>query len=447
MTVYELNLDGLVGPTHCFGGLAAGNKASIVNALKPSNPKAAALQGIKKMRLMHSLGLQQGLLLPQQRPNLKLLHQLGFHGTPKQQVQEAFKKAPELLNAFFSASSMWAANTATVAASLDTDNHKVHFTPANLITHLHRQQEVLFSQKLLQLIFSDPNYFEHHQALPCSTTTADEGAANHSRMAQRHAQAGLNLFVYGKKALGSKAPAPIQFPARQTREACESIARSHLLDPSKTIFAQQNPQAIDLGVFHNDVICVANESVLLVHEQAFYQQHQVIQELRRKADFDLRLIEIPQEALSIEEAVHSYLFNSQIVTLPKEKGMVLIAPIEAQEQARAKACIDAIVEQASNPIQSVHFFDLRQSMRNGGGPACLRLRVPLSAKELKAMHPSFLVNEERLNQLELWVMKHYRTHLEERDFADPHFIDEIFTALDELTQLLQLKSIYPFQFE
>lgn len=48
MKVYELNMDGLVGPTHNYAGLAPGNIASLNYASVASNPQAAALQGLKK---------------------------------------------------------------------------------------------------------------------------------------------------------------------------------------------------------------------------------------------------------------------------------------------------------------------------------------------------------------------------------------------------------------
>ncbi|KTC93496.1 N-succinylarginine dihydrolase [Fluoribacter dumoffii] len=449
MKVYELNMDGLVGPTHNYAGLAPGNIASLNYASVASNPQAAALQGLKKMRLLHSMGLKQGLFPPHQRPNLELLHQLGFQGKPTEQLYQAYNKAPELLSACYSASSMWAANAATVTPSIDTLDRKVHFTAANLISNLHRHQEADFSKKLLECIFLNPDYFKHHPILPRSTITGDEGAANHNRICQKYNQPGIHLFVYGKKAL-AKNPLnsiPVKYPARQTREASEAIVRQHQLPYNKVVFACQNPLAIDQGVFHNDVISVANESVFLVHEQAFHQQNTVLKELSEKSSFPLTIIQLSQKELSVADAVESYLFNSQIISLPQSDSMMLIAPFECQNNSRVNECIERILSDASNPINSVHFLDLKQSMQNGGGPACLRLRVPLNEKELDAMHQGVLINEELLKTLEKWILKHYRTHLTANDLADPLFLEECFCALDELTQILKLGSIYPFQLE
>ncbi len=445
MKVYELNMDGLVGPTHNYAGLATGNVASTLNALSVSNPQAAALQGLEKMRLLHHLGLKQAVLPPHQRPNLKLLKQLGFYGNIENQLTKAHQLAPELLAASYSASSMWTANAATVSPSSDTLDNKTHFTAANLISNLHRHQEANFSKKLLEVIFADPRYFVHHSILPRSTMTGDEGAANHNRLCLNHSQPGIHLFVYGKKAFGTN-PGPVKYPARQTLEASQAIVRNHQLNANQVVFALQNPLAIDQGVFHNDVISVANESIFLVHEYAFSSQQAVFDELQKKADFPLKIIEIPQDQLSIRDAVDSYIFNSQIVTA-ENNDMILIAPSECQTNTQVKSCIDALLADNSNPINKVYYLDLRQSMRNGGGPACLRLRVPLNEKELQAMHQGVLVNDLLLNQLETWVKKHYRTQLTAGDLVDPQLIQENFQALDELTQLLNLGSIYPFQME
>lgn len=447
MDVFELNLDGLVGLTHHYAGLASGNIASVTNALSLSNPQAAARQGLEKMRLLHSMGIKQGILPPHQRPNLHLLFQLGFKGTPTQQIAKASKIAPELLSACYSASGMWAANAATVSASPDTRDKKVHFTAANLITNLHRHQEADFSQKILQTVFSNANYFTHHPVLPKSTITGDEGAANHNRLCLSHAHQGINLFVYGKKSLGMDptSPWPKKYPARQTLEASQAIARNHELNPDHVIFACQNPEAIDQGVFHNDVIAVANESVFLLHNEAFYNQKHILNHLKKLADFPLTIIELTKEHLSIKDAVDTYLFNSQLLSLPGQQGMALIAPIECQNHFQVKNCIELLLADSTNPINHVYYLDLKQSMRNGGGPACLRLRVPLNETELGAMHQGILVDTALLDILEQWITKHYRTELSIKDLADPQLMNESLQSLDELTQILELGSIYPFQ--
>jgi succinylarginine dihydrolase len=447
MQVFELNLDGVVGPTHHYAGLAAGNLASTNNKLSPSNPQEAALQGLAKMRLLTQLGLKQALMPPHQRPNLDLLYQLGFKGSAAEQVAKAYREAPELLSAAYSSSFMWTANAATVSSSLDTADRRLHFTAANLISNLHRHQEADFAKSLLEKIFPDPALFKHHPVLPKSLLSSDEGAANHSRLCASHSEPAINLFVYGKQALNTSGLKPLKFPARQTLEASQAIARAHQLNPKNLVFACQNPRAIDQGVFHNDVIAVANEFVLLVHEEAFSQQSEVLAAIRAKANFPIQIIEVPAKRLSLATAVSTYFFNSQLITLPNKAGMALIAPTECQESPVVKQIIDELLADKGNPLSTLHYLDLKQSMRNGGGPACLRLRIPLNEQELKAMHQAIIVTDTLLDSLEAWVKRHYRSHLNANDLVDPLLIEESFQALDALSQILELGSIYPFQRE
>src|SRR5699024_1208877 len=177
----EANFDGLVGTTHHYAGLAIGNRASASNARQPSNPRQAARQGLDKMRAMTELGLAQAVLPPQQRPHLPTLRRLGFSGSGTQVIERAARDAPELLAACSSSAHMWAANAATVSASADTADGRVHFTPANLMSQLHRSIEAPATARILRCIFADEACFAHHAPLPATRALADEGAANHTR--------------------------------------------------------------------------------------------------------------------------------------------------------------------------------------------------------------------------------------------------------------------------
>lgn len=439
MNIYELNLDGLVGPTHHYAGLSIGNIASTTNALSIANPQAAALQGLDKMRLLHQLGLKQAVMPPQIRPNLDLLRQLGFSGQPAAIVRKAKREAPDLLSACYSASSMWTANAATVAPSSDTTDGRVHFTAANLITNLHRHQEARSSQLLLQQLFNHERYFQHHAPLPSTLVVRDEGAANHTRLCQKHDAQGIHLFVYNQQMLPTShhSPKPTRYPARQTLEASQAIARHHLLNPERVVFALQHPDVVDSGVFHNDVIAVGNESILLVHEDAFYHQRDVLDRIRAISDDAIQMIEVKREQISVADAVNSYLFNAQLITLP-DQTMALIAPAECESMPAIKHWIDDTIAAKDNPISSVYYLDLKQSMRNGGGPACLRLRIVLNETELQAMHQGVLINDALLGQLEAWIRQHYRTELQFNDLDDPALMVETELAFDELYKLLQL---------
>jgi len=444
MTAYEVNFDGLVGPTHNYSGLSYGNVASESNEKQSSNPKEAALQGLEKMKALHDLGFKQGILPPQERPSIETLRALGFTGSDSEVLAAAATQEPLVLAAASSASCMWTANAATVSPSADTQNGKVHFTAANLNAKVHRSIEHETTTRILETLFNDENYFEHHPALPAVSQFGDEGAANHTRFCGEYDQAGVEFFVYGREAFRESAPAPKKYPARQTLEACRAIARLHGLPHDRVVYAQQKPETIDAGVFHNDVISVGNRNVLFYHEEAFMNSHQIVDEIDRKL-LDTRLVPVmvTNQDLSVQDAVRSYLFNSQL--LSHDDGyMTLVVPHECREVPSVSNYLDALVTM-NTPIKQVKVFDLKQSMQNGGGPACLRLRVALNEREISAVHQKALMNEAVYSDLVSWVEKHYRDRISPEDLADPLLLVESRTALDELTQLLDLGSIYPFQ--
>jgi len=444
MTAYEVNFDGLVGPTHNYSGLSYGNVASESNEKQSSNPKEAALQGLEKMKALHDLGFKQGILPPQERPSIETLRALGFTGSDSEVLAAAATQEPLVLAAASSASCMWTANAATVSPSADTQNGKVHFTAANLNAKVHRSIEHETTTRILETLFNDESYFEHHPALPAVSQFGDEGAANHTRFCGEYDQAGVEFFVYGREAFRESAPAPKKYPARQTLEACRAIARLHGLPHDRVVYAQQKPETIDAGVFHNDVISVGNRNVLFYHEEAFMNSHQIVDEIDRKL-LDTRLVPVmvTNQDLSVQDAVRSYLFNSQL--LSHDDGyMTLVVPHECREVPSVSNYLDALVTM-NTPIKQVKVFDLKQSMQNGGGPACLRLRVALNEREISAVHQKALMNEAVYSDLVSWVEKHYRDRISPEDLADPLLLVESRTALDELTQLLDLGSIYPFQ--
>ena len=440
----EYNFDGLVGLTHNYAGLSVGNVASLKNALGVANPKEAALQGLTKMKALHDIGLPQAVLAPMERPDMVILRKLGFSGSDAKVLSDAAKKAPQLLVACSSASSMWTANACTVSPSADTADSKLHITPANLANKFHRSIEFETTGRILQAMFNNEQYFSHHQALPLSDHFGDEGAANHSRFCDQYGDKGLEFFVFGKYAFRQSMPEPERFPARQTFEASDAIARLHQLSDKHTVIAQQNPDVIDSGVFHNDVIAVGNGNVLFCHEMAFLDQKQTLKDLTDKYPGDnFEIIEVTNEQIPLDDAVHSYLFNSQLVNHP-EGGMMLISPAECQANPRVRAYLEQLVK-AENSIKDVQIFEVQQSMRNGGGPACLRQRIVLTDTEKAAANAAVFMNDDLYASLNNWVNKHYRDKMSAEDLADPLLLIESRTALDQLTSLLNLGSVYPFQ--
>lgn len=390
------------------------------------------------MKYLADLGLKQAVMPPQLRPDLSTLRRLGFSGSDSQVIEKAAREDGRLLAAVFSASSMWAANAATVSPSADCSDGRVHFTPANLITQFHRSLEPKATAAILRQIFADQSFFAHHDPLPAHPHYSDEGAANHTQLSISHSLPGIELFVYGKE--GRNDSIPGKFPARQTHEACDAIARLHNLNSSAAIFARQNPRAIDAGAFHNDVIAVGNENVLLYHELAYADSRSVMRGLSEsftaRTETPLYLIEVADKQVSLKDAVETYLFNSQLVTLP-DGSMSLIAPIECRERPKVEQCIQQLVA-TDNPIRSVHYLDVRQSMNNGGGPACLRLRVVLSELELSRVHQGILLTDSLYGKLIASVEKHYREELKPQDLADPKLAAECRTAVEELHTLLGL---------
>ena len=451
MHTCEINFDGLVGPTHNYAGLSLGNVASMTHGGAASNPREAALQGLAKMKFLADLGLQQAVLPPHERPAIGTLRAMGFTGSDADVLRAVAQHAPKLLVACSSASNMWVANAATVAPSADTADGRVHFTPANLVAKFHRSIEPPQTARTLGAIFRDEARFAVHAPVPGGQGMGDEGAANHTRFAPTHGHYGLHFFVHGHSALGALPRQPKRFPSRQAREVFAAVARLHELGEDNTVHAQQNPAAIDAGVFHNDVISVGNENVLFYHEQAFVDTPTVLADLRRSYEKlnpgdEFVGIRVPSRRVPMKDAVKSYLFNSQLVTVAPG-AMALIAPSDCAETPSVRNFVRELIDRGDTPVTQVHYFDLKQSMRNGGGPACLRLRVVLNDAEMSALPPGVFLTGRSYRKLTAWVKKHYRDKLAQADLADPALLDESRRALDELTRILGLGSIYPFQLE
>lgn len=437
----EFNFDGLVGPTHNYAGLSFGNVASASHRLQTSHPRQAALQGLAKMQTLHSMGISQAILPPLPRPDLRLLHRLGFRGkSDASLIENAYKTSPQLVANCYSAANMWTANAATVSPSPDCEDGKLHLTPANLSSTLHRSLEPEPMTAILRFIFADGDHFVVHDPLDSIVALTDEGAANHTRICDQHGNPGIEIFVYGVDYLNSAIPRPLKFPARQTKLASETLARFHRLNSIRTFCWQQTPIAIDAGIFHNDVISVGNENVLLVHELAYMNQVQHLAELTecysRHCAGKLHIVEFSQHQFPVADAVSSYFFNSQLVTRP-DGGMSLICPSDCQQIPSAAAAIEHLLE-LPNPVDDVKYLDLRQSMNNGGGPACLRLRIAMTDLQASKIHQDIVLNRTRCEQLEDCIQSFYREDLLPEDLADPKLVEESQAATEAIYRILQL---------
>ena len=381
MALVEINFDGIIGPSHNYAGLSLGNLASASHAGQVSYPRAAALQGLAKMRHNLALGLPQGFLLPLPRPNTGFLAAIGADGSEDARLHAAA----------WSASAMWTANAATVSPAPDTADGRCHLTAANLVTMPHRSQEWPDTVRQLRLAFADARHFAVHDAVP--PCFGDEGAANHMRMAPRHDAPGLEIFVYGTSG-GA-------FPARQHVEASRAVARLHRLSPERTLFVEQNPAAIAAGAFHNDVVAVANAHVLFTHEQAFADPAATYAAIRERCP-GAEIVVVPASEVSLADAIASYLFNAQLLTLP-DGAMALVVPTEAREHGRVRGWLDRMVA-GNGPIRTVLPVDVRQSMASGGGPACLRLRV---VADPATVDPRFLLDDRRAAAIEAVISREW----------------------------------------
>ena len=410
--IQEINFDGIVGPSHNYAGLSPGNLAATRNAGATAHPRAAALQGLAKMRANLALGLAQGILLPHPRPDdawLAALH-------------TDYAAAPAHLKArAFSASPMWAANAATVSPASDAGDARCHLTVANLVTMPHRSHEWPATLAQLRLAFAHEHFAVH---APVPAPFGDEGAANHMRLCAAHDAPGIEVFVYGE----SGGP----FPARQHREASEAVARAHRLDPARTLFVKQSPDAIAAGAFHNDVVAVANERILFAHEQAFADQHAFFADLRRIMP-DVDIVEVPAERVSLADAIGSYLFNAQLVTAGSG-AQTLIVPAEARANEAVWSWLQDHLA-GNGPIRAVEVVDVRESMANGGGPACLRLRVVCDPA---LVDPRFIVDAAKLDQIADVIATHWPEAIAFDAIGDTDLVTRVVHARRALYEALDL---------
>ena len=412
----EINFDGIIGPSHNYAGLSRGNIASASNAGDVSQPRAAALQGIDKMRHNLALGLPQGFFMPLDRPDAPWLATLG---TTLDDAEGHLRAQA------WSASSMWAANAATVSPAPDSGDGKCHLTVANLVTMPHRSHEWPGTLAQLRLAFADPAFAVH---APIPAPFGDEGAANHMRLCNGHDGQGVEIFVYG---VGGG-----RFPARQHLDASRAIARHHQHDPARTLFIRQSDTAIQGGAFHNDVVAVANEHVLFTHETAFEDREAAHAEIRA-AFPSVEIVEVPASAVTLPDAIRSYLFNAQLVSLPDGGGMALVLPTEAQAIPAVWTWLEAHVA-GNGPIRRLLPVNVRQSMANGGGPACLRLRVVADPATVDAR---FMADEAKLDRIAAVVGKHWPEAIAPGDLASVALASDVRNARAALLATLDLSEL------
>ncbi|MWV27640.1 N-succinylarginine dihydrolase [Aurantiacibacter rhizosphaerae] len=415
MSLQEINFDGIVGPSHNYAGLSLGNLAATKNAGATAYPRAAALQGIAKMKANMAMGLAQGFLLPLPRPNTGWLDAL----TVDEHTDPALKAGA------WSASSMWTANAATVSPAPDTEDGKCHLTVANLVTMPHRSHEWPDTIAQLRLAFADTDHFVVHEPVP--PCFGDEGAANHMRFAGSHGEPGLEVFVYGKP--GGR------FPARQHQEASAIVARKHGLDPQRVLFVEQAPEAIAAGAFHNDVVAVANEGVLFTHQLAFADPTATYDAIRSRCE-GVQVVEVPADRVGLDDAIGSYLFNAQLLTPPSGE-MTLVVPEECRDNANVWNWLQDMLA-GNGPIRHVNVVDVRQSMANGGGPACLRLRV---VADPATVDPRFMLDDAKSAAMEAVVAQYWPESIAPIQVGSDVLAEQVTTARGKLLETLGITEL------
>jgi succinylarginine dihydrolase len=415
MPLTEINFDGIVGPSHNYAGLSLGNLAATAHAGEASYPRAAALQGLAKMRGNMARGLAQGFFVPLPRPNPRWMEAISADA----------QTDAGLVAAAWSASSMWTANAATVSPAPDTADGRCHLTAANLVTMPHRSHEWPDTLAQLQVMFADRAHFAVHPPVP--PCFGDEGAANHMRLADAHGGPGLEVFVYGRG--GGR------FPARQHEQASRAVARRHGLDPARVLFVEQSAEAIEAGAFHNDVVAVANERVLFAHEKAFADPAGTYAAIRERFP-QVEIVEVPDAEVSLAEAIRTYLFNAQLLTLP-EGEMALVVPGECRESAAVWGWCDRMLA-GNGPIRQVVPVDVGQSMANGGGPACLRLRV---VADPPTVDPRFLLDDAKAEAIEAVIAGHWPQQIDPADLGSEALAASVTAARAALLDALGLAQL------
>ncbi|MCB1180601.1 MAG: N-succinylarginine dihydrolase [Chlamydiia bacterium] len=427
----DIQLDSLCGPTHNFAGLGRGNPPSASHFHLPSNPKKGALEGLYKMKQVADLGIPQAVFPPHPRPNFGMLHSLGFVGMDAEVIRNAAKRAPHILAASYSAAAMWMANSATFTPSLDALDGRAHVSLTNLASSLHRHEEWKSHYHFFERFLPKRTPFALHTPLPSTMDFRDEGSANHIRFSS--SKGGVHLFVYGE----GKKQRPNVFIARQTLNAQEAVARRHHLDPKACLFVQQNPYAVDQGVFHNDLIAFGKNNLFVTHQHAFLDQKKVLSILEKKIEkicqCELSLFEIKESEFSLEEAIKTYFFNSQLIKLPDAAGFALLVPQAAFVHPKVKKILERL------PITKVISTPVFESLMGGGGPACLRLELSFTPEELALTNSHFYLNDFLYEKLVKWIETYYREQIKWEDLADFALVEEGRAALAALRAILTLE--------
>jgi succinylarginine dihydrolase len=151
---------------------------------------------------------------------------------------------------------------------------------------------------------------------------------------------------------------------------------------------------------------------------------------------ELQLVEVPAAEVPLADAVSSYLFNAQLVS-PPDGETTLIVPSEARETASVWAWLQRHVA-GNGPIRKVEVVDVRQSMANGGGPACLRLRV---VGDAETVEPRLMVDESKQDRIAEVIERGWPEEIHANDLQDPKLVATVEAARASLFSALDLSNL------
>ena len=435
--------EGLVGPQHLFGGLSLGNLASMNHAEIPSSPRAAALESLSKMEILLDRDIPVAVYLPQPRLCWRSLRRLGFHGSKEELLAQASKTEHSIwLRRCSSSSNMWAANAATIIPSNDSLDEQTHIIIANLSAMYHRSIEAPYTTAYFEEVFASHRDIQIHEALAAHSELGDEGAANHTRLSIDSTF--LHLFAYGKltDTVGTTTSKSKPFPARQAFEASSAVARLGQLKEDNALFLKQSEYGIRSGAFHTDVLAVGAAHVFLMHEAAFEDLDSSIQKIKAKLP-ELHIVCATEKELPIKNAVAAYPFNSQLIKI-SEKQFLLIAPEESETDPFCRRflerCQHDLAQKAQIDLELI-YTSLKQSMSNGGGPACLRLRLLLPEKTIEKLKNTVLLDHSKLAQLRQIVQNRYPSRFTIAQLSDALVHDYNAETIDEICSLFAVNSL------
>ncbi len=320
---------------------------------------------------------------------------------------------------------MWTANAATVTG------HDI--TVANLSSSLHRSIEAETTiDELRELL---PKTFRIHPPLSGGHAMRDEGAANHMRLSAGDGHASVHVFVHG-----DHDPRPMRHLARQSKASFDAIARRHALKPDQFFQVKQSAVAIDAGAFHNDVVAISHGRTLIHHEYAFHQSDRVMESLEEQfvevTGQRLVRIVVAETDLPLDDAVATYLFNSQVVAAADDpRNTMLVCPVEVSLHPVAKAIVDGWI--ANGHFRRVQFIDLGESMAGGGGPACLRLRIPMPADEVAGVSAVHRWTQTLDEKCEAVIDAFYPTAVTLKDLTDATFNEQVTEAQQRIEAIFR----------